>query len=102
MGSMKIYLCLAFLLLLPSTIVDSGLLDKIETIRNWRRDESKCDRCNCAELRSSRCTQAIFCLTPELCTPSISCPTGECRCTKFHQSRCTRFVECVPNKCTDA
>nr|QFQ61142.1 superfamily Ggeo03-1 [Conus magus] len=97
MGSMNIYLCLAFLLLLASTIVDSGVLDKIETARTWRRDEGQCDQCSCATLKNPECVSRMSCITCH--STNWRCNGDDCFCTQIHGGFCVTPSECKVEEC---
>nr|AMP44688.1 conotoxin [Conus betulinus] len=99
---MKIYLCLAVLLLLASTIVDSALRDKAETIRNWRRkgrDKGLCPECRCSELKTAECDESKYCHSDHSCPTSPTCNNGKCLCTHFLGGRCSRTSECNDSVC---
>nr|DAZ86945.1 TPA_inf: conotoxin precursor Ggeo03 [Conus judaeus] len=99
---MKIYLCLAFLLLLASTIVDSALRDKTEAIRTWRRkgrDENQCPECRCSELTTARGEESKYCHPEARCPTSPSCNNGRCLCSHFLGGRCARRSDCNDNVC---
>nr|DAZ86946.1 TPA_inf: conotoxin precursor Ggeo03 [Conus judaeus] len=60
---MKMYLCVAIVLLLASAIAGSAL-DKTETARNWgreERDEEQCPECKCNNLKEGLCVDSTEC-----------------------------------------
>nr|DAZ86588.1 TPA_inf: conotoxin precursor Ggeo03 [Conus judaeus] len=60
---MKMYLCVAIVLLLASAIAGSAL-DKTETARKWgreERDEAQCTECRCTNLKEGLCVDITEC-----------------------------------------
>nr|DAZ86943.1 TPA_inf: conotoxin precursor Ggeo03 [Conus judaeus] len=94
---MKMYLCVAIVLLLASAIAGSAL-DKTETARNWgreERDEEQCPECKCNNLKEGLCVDSTEC--------SGSCKGGcenyNCKCDYFQQGRCVLKSNCIDTVC---
>nr|UMA82951.1 conotoxin precursor Ggeo03 [Conus ebraeus] len=95
---MKMYLCLAIVLLLASAIAGSPL-DKTETARNWRpkeKYEQQCDECMCSNLNVGICIiQSNICSGP--C--ESGCDDNQCKCNYFKDGICTSKSACNDTVC---
>nr|DAZ86944.1 TPA_inf: conotoxin precursor Ggeo03 [Conus judaeus] len=96
---MKMYLCVAIVLLLASAIAGSAL-DKTETARNWgreERDEEQCPECKCNNLKEGLCVDSTEC-SNKTCQKE-DCENDNCKCYYFHLGRCISTSNCKDTVC---
>nr|UMA82635.1 conotoxin precursor Ggeo03 [Conus ebraeus]UMA82953.1 conotoxin precursor Ggeo03 [Conus ebraeus]DAZ85936.1 TPA_inf: conotoxin precursor Ggeo03 [Conus ebraeus]DAZ86092.1 TPA_inf: conotoxin precursor Ggeo03 [Conus ebraeus]DAZ86314.1 TPA_inf: conotoxin precursor Ggeo03 [Conus ebraeus] len=89
---MKMYLCLAIVLLLASAIAGSPL-DQTETARK-ERDPQTCKECKCSNLKVGICVQ------PNRCSGACGdgCTNG-CKCSQLFSGTCTQRSNCHDKVC---